>query len=169
MIREAMLSDISSTNDPTFILSRTFDANYLDELLNDPEIRPFAGDEGDHYISLSEAIIDKNNIFLECDGGGFIYYSLGKRVYEVHCFFLNDSRGKYAYEAGQHSLGLMFQQYNAKKIVAHIPIENKRTQFYAIKSGFKFERNGKYSLNNKEYKTRNYSINKKEWNSCHQQ
>ncbi len=64
---------------------RTLDAAFLNEVANDPEVRPFLGRSG--ALDLAPLISDPNNYCFVCDQGGFVGIKLQPGLYELHTIF----------------------------------------------------------------------------------
>lgn len=78
------------------MIERTFDADKINALVNDPSIRPTVGGDGESYIDVSSAVADRQNVFLLGEHGGFACTWSAPGTYEVHTFILPDGRGRWA-------------------------------------------------------------------------
>lgn len=85
------------------MIERCFDADRIDEYLNDPAIRPTIGGSGP--LSADTLLADHRNICLVGDGGGAIFAWRGPGVYEGHSFFR--VRGREAIRLGKAILSAM--------------------------------------------------------------
>lgn len=141
------------------VLQESKNASHANYLINHPDTRPFMGDSDlSVFLDMSKAIDDC--VFLECDGGGFFFVPMGKNEYEVHCAFLEGSRGKHAKISGQEALKTMFEKFGAEKIIARIPLDNKRTKNYAVHAGFKRGDLKEIDIQGEKQVVQEYSITK---------
>lgn len=151
------------------MLSYSDNAKYINSMVNSASVRPFAGGDIDALIDFTIPLEDKDNVFLEGDGGCFIFIPLDDNAYEVHCFFIGGKRGLHAIKAAREALEIMFLKNGASEIIGKIPINNRRTMFFARTMGFKRIGNEEVKNNNWSYESINFSLKRKDWVKCHQQ
>lgn len=104
------------------MLKRTMDAAFLNEVANNPDVRPFLGGSG--TLDLTPQINDPANIALVGEFGGFIVMRLGPGLYECHSIFLPDGRGQKAVEASEQGLRYCFTQTDCTEMVTKVPEGN---------------------------------------------
>ena len=114
-------------------LRRTFDAAFLNGVINHPEVRPWVGKPGAGQADVTALVRDPENITLVNEHGGFIYVRKEPGVYEVHTQFLP---GGSATEAARESVTYMFDVVGATKLVTDVPEDNMRAFGLSLKAGF---------------------------------
>lgn len=72
---------------------RTFDAEFVNRIVNDPTVRPFVGGDGESYIDLTAAVSDDKNHAMMGGHGGFLCTWSAPGTYEIHTFILPEGRG----------------------------------------------------------------------------
>lgn len=119
-------------------LRRTFDATFLNQVVNDPRVRPWLGGDRKSRLDLQPAI-DAGAIALINRDGGFLFVPKGEGVFEVHTQFLPSVKGKavwFAREAARY----MFKTVGAEKLVTDVPEDNQAALALALKTGFEIDR-----------------------------
>lgn len=103
-------------------MKRSFDATFINEVLNHESVRDWAEVKG--YGDLTALVSDPKNVLLTNECGGFIYVQVAHGTYEVHTQFLPEGRGakalKYAYE----SIRYMFIHTDCVRIISKAKPEN---------------------------------------------
>lgn len=115
-------------------LRRTFDATFLNQVVNDPRVRPWLGGDRKSRLDLQPAI-DAGAIALINRDGGFLFVPKGDGVFEVHTQFLPSVKGKavrFAREAARY----MFKQVGAEKLVTDVPEDNQAAFGVALGAGW---------------------------------
>ncbi|MGX7895468.1 hypothetical protein [Tsuneonella sp. HG222] len=112
------------------MIKRCFDADRIDELLNDPAIRPTIGGAG--RLNSDALLDDRRNVCLISEGGGAIFAWRGPGVYEGHSFFR--ARGTEAITLGKAMLAQMATQ--ASLIWGLTPLELRHVRWFNRKLGF---------------------------------
>lgn len=116
------------------MIRRTFDAAFLNEVANDPAVRPSLAGSG--LIDLGPVLSDANNFALQCDHGGFVLTLTEPGRYEVHSLFLPDSGGVpiAAMRAAQE---WMFTRTDCQAITSKVPASNRAAKGFALAGGLK--------------------------------
>lgn len=114
------------------MIERCFDAARVNELLNDPAIRPTVG--GDGTLDAEALLSDRRNVCLMDEGGGAMFAWRGPGVYEGHSFFR--VRGKAAISLGRGMLACMGINYGAALIWGLTPVGLKHVRWFNRKLGF---------------------------------
>lgn len=119
------------------MIRRTFDASFLNVVVNHPEVRPWLAGEGP--LDLTQAVLNPANYVLVTEGGGFVLMRHEPSRYEVHTQFLP---GYGACEAMIEAQEWMFTRSDCEAIVSKVPRANKAAKGLAIKGGLRtiFER-----------------------------
>lgn len=113
------------------MIRRCLDAGTVNDLLNDPAIRPTIG--GDGPLDAATLLADERNICLLDDGGGALFRWTGPRVFEGHSFFR--ARGREAISLGRALLAAMRDQ--ADLVWGLTPEELKHVRWFNRKLGFR--------------------------------
>lgn len=116
------------------ILSRSFDVAHINEVINHPEVRPFIG--GDGEIDITPAVIEKQNVFLMGEHGGFMLAWSAPNVHEIHTFILPSGRGSWAREAAQELIA--FCRKNGDRMIwTKVPKGRKNVEAFTRRAGLK--------------------------------
>lgn len=123
-------------------LGRTFDAAFLNGVINHPEVRPWVG--GEAAINVAEIIANPSNVALVNDFGGFILIQHTPGSYEVHSQFLPEGRGRRSRDAMRDGLDYMFTRTNCEQVITQVPDNNRAAAGLARLAGFRelFRREG---------------------------
>lgn len=122
-------------------MERTFDSAWLNELANEPSIRPHVG-PGTHALDLTSFIRNKNNYVMRNDHGCFIGHHRGGGMYEVHTLMRRTGWGRVAFNAAKEGMSKMFLSTDCSRLVTQTPKSNRRAKGLTVMTGFKkdFER-----------------------------
>jgi len=120
------------------VLRRSFDAAAINRICNHPAVQPGLS-LGQGEIDVTDFLANENNIAFLGEFGGALFHWCAPGVYDAHDFFLPEGRGKWAREASESMLGIMFGAFQARMIWAATPVENKACRFFNRMLGFKSE------------------------------
>lgn len=115
---------------------RVLNADRINQIANDPSVRPWMGGEGE--LDLSAAVGDSANItFLSNeDNGAYLCHKTGDGVYEVHSMFLPSGRGGYAVDCMREALRFMFCATDCVELRTRIPDNNEMAKGIGKVAGF---------------------------------
>lgn len=115
---------------------RVLDAVRINEIANDPNVRPWLGGEGD--LDLTNVVADPANIsFLSNENNGaYVCHKVGDGVYEVHSLFLPSGRGGYAVDCMREGLRYMFCATDCVELRTKIPDNNEMAKGIGRIAGF---------------------------------
>ena len=130
-------------------LKRTFDAEFINGVLNHPDVKD--GSETYDGFDVTELVNNAANVILINDFGGFIYTGLGNGMYEVHSQFLPEGRGVKAYHAAVESVRWMFVNTDCIRIISKAKPENEGACQLADKVLGRKGFNGVYNYYSLEY------------------
>lgn len=116
---------------------RTFDAEYINQILNHPDIIKWIAPKGIDSLDATPFIEDERNYALKFDGGCFLLHYLEAGIYEVHTQTLN--KGKTVFKAVRDAARYMFLKTPCMELLTKIPDGNKAAKGLAIYAGFKKE------------------------------
>ncbi len=96
---------------------RTFQADAVNAIANDPRVRPSLG--GDGALDLAPLVEDRRNITLQFDLGAFVFREIGGYglIYELHSLFLPEGWGRPAAAAAREAALHMFAGVGAALLV----------------------------------------------------
>lgn len=118
---------------PTRMLVRQADAVRINEIINDPAVRPFIGGSGP--IDLTTLVADRGNVVLCGEHGGAVFHRLLPGLYELHTSILTSGRGRWTLRAAAEAFFFMFTQTDCVEIVTKVPDENRPALAAAKLSG----------------------------------
>lgn len=121
------------------ILSRTFDPNDVNPILNHPSILPLITVPGVDTIDVTALITDPRNVFLlaphasEIAPCGCIAFCIQEpRLYEVHTNFLPEHRGRGALRASLAAYRWMFTHTDCMALQTRVPAFNKAAERFCM-------------------------------------
>jgi hypothetical protein len=114
---------------------RTFDAERINALVNDPTIRPFVGGDGQSFIDLTSAVEDHKNYFLGGDHGAFAFTWSSPRSYEVHTFILPSGRGTWSRGFARAARDYM-QSIGTRQLWTRVPVGAENIAAFTEDAGF---------------------------------
>jgi hypothetical protein len=121
---------------PETLVRRTFDAERINTLANDPAVRPFVGGDGESRIDLTEAVANRDNVFLDGEHGAFALSWSAPGVYEVHTLILPEGRGQWAAEFASEMLAYMTRE-GATMLWTRVPKLMPHVGFFARRAGMR--------------------------------
>jgi hypothetical protein len=134
---------------PSSLIRRSFDADEINPILNDPSVFKYAAYEGMTAFDLSPLLADKRNILLMADHGGIVFHWQALGVYQVHTNFLKVPRGysgpgTYVLNACRAAYRWMFTHTDCITLLTMIPAHNRAAAMFAPMAGWikEFERKG---------------------------
>lgn len=132
---------------PTNLVRRSFDADEINPILNDPAVFRYAAYEGLASFDLTSLLSDTRNVLLMADRGGMIFHWQALGVYQVHTNFLKADRhysgpGTYVLNACRASYRWMFTHTDCVTLLTQIPAHNRAAVMFAPMAGWtrEFER-----------------------------
>jgi hypothetical protein len=107
----------------------TSDAITINDILNQPDIRPYLG-AGDEPADITDLLADGRNVCLFDHRGGCIFIWRGPQIFEGHSFFT--VKGREALRAGREALSLI----SADLVWGLTPINNRKAAWFNRQLGF---------------------------------
>lgn len=114
------------------MITRTLDATFLNQVANDPAVRPWLGGSGD-ALDLTPLVANPANVSVVSERGGFIAEQHEPTIYEVHSLFLPDGD---AINAMREGARYMFAATDCLELVTKVPATNKAAAGLARLAGF---------------------------------
>jgi len=118
------------------MLARSHDIARINEVVNDPDVRPFVGPVELGVVDLAPVVKRPEHWFLMGEHGGFGLIWSAPNVHEVHTFILPSGRGKWAVRAAEAMID--FARENGDTTLwTKIPPAFKNVGAYARMMGMK--------------------------------
>lgn len=118
------------------ILTRTFDAERVNAVINDPSVRPFVGDPDLGELDVSDAVGCEQNLALMGAHGGFFLTWSCPRVYEVHTFITKGGRGEWARKAAAETIAYA-KRCGATHLWTKISPDQPNVEAFAVEMGMR--------------------------------
>lgn len=119
------------------MLTRSFDAERINAVVNHPAVRPHVGAPELGDLDLSDVIERPEHWFLMGDHGGFLLQWSAPHTREVHTFVLPEGRGKWAQEA-RAAMIRYASDHGTKMLWTKILDEDRHTIRFARQGGMQF-------------------------------
>lgn len=120
-------------------ITREFQANRINAVLNHPEVRPWVADKDKGVVDISKQVSNQNNILLMGDHGGCFFSKLMEGFYEVHTQVLPEGRGQWAKDFLIAVRHYIFTRTDACEVLTRVPTEHKGARAAAQSVGMKYE------------------------------
>lgn len=117
------------------MIARSYDGERLNELVNDPAIRPFVGGDGKSYIDLA-AHLSAENYYLSGEYGGFFCQWTAPQTYEIHTFVLPEGRGAWAAQFARAGRDFM-EGEGASHLWTRVEDGARNVKAFTLRAGFK--------------------------------
>jgi hypothetical protein len=118
-------------------LERSFGADAINALANDPAIRPFVGGNPETSLDLTALVDDERNICLMGEHGCFVLNWTSPGCYEVHTMVRPEGRGAWALSAAKLVLDIMGDAYAARQVWTRIRPDYHNVRTFALSAGMK--------------------------------
>ena len=116
------------------MLERCFDTDFINRVVNHPDVRPFVGDPDFGELDLSELVNRPEHWFLMGEHGGFLLMWSAPDVREVHTFVLPEGRGPWAADIRAKSIEYA-KAHGTKMLWTKIAPEHKHVERFARQGG----------------------------------
>lgn len=121
------------------LVTRTFDAEFVNGILNHPAVHPYISLPNQGYLDSGAILENQENVCLASEYGCFILIRLEPGVYEVHTNFLPEGRGQHALKAAADGFTYMFTHTDCMEILTKVPQANSAAHRFSNACGFAFE------------------------------
>lgn len=118
------------------MIGRSFDVARINEVANNPDVRPFIGGKISEPLDVSELVADHSNYALFGQHGGFVYAWCAPAIYEVHTLILTEGRGKWALDAAKMSLAMMAKD-GAERVWTRVREDMRGVRAFTIAAGMR--------------------------------
>jgi hypothetical protein len=120
-------------------VERIFDADRLNEVLNDPEVRPDVADLTLGNLDVRGSVENPDNVLLMGEHGGVMFFKIMAGCYECHSQVRKSGRGQWAIDMVLACARHMFTKTDCFEITTRIPREHLGARGLAIKAGMSHE------------------------------
>jgi len=103
------------------MIRRATDAEFLNRVLNHPEIRPWIADPSQGTLDMSAAVANPANVCLTGTHGVLFFFKYFDGYYEVHSQVLPEGRGEWAKEFAEQCVRFMFSATDCVEILTRVP------------------------------------------------
>jgi len=121
------------------MIERTTDPQFLNQVLNDPAVRPWVADVADGALDMTPAVSNPENVCLVGEHGGFFLYKYDVGVFEVHSAVRPSGRGAWAKAAAKSVVDYMFTATDCVEILTRIPQGHLGAKALAEATGFRHQ------------------------------
>ena len=118
------------------MIRRTMDAALLNEVANDPDVRPWLGG-APGPLDLTPIIENPANVALVAEHGGWLFQPVMPGCYEVHTLFRKAGRGRRFMAAAAQGFRYMFTETDALEILTKCPDDNLGARQASSALGFR--------------------------------
>lgn len=115
-------------------LKRSFDYKRINEIMTHPGVYPYISDDGSPTRNKFITIQSPEVYYLLWKGGVFMYVPINGITVEVHTCVLPKFQGK-SLPYAKASIKWIFNNTTYKKIMTHVPQNNRKAFVYAKKAG----------------------------------
>ena len=117
------------------MIQRTFSADLLNKVANDPAVFRWIASPGVERFDVSDVAADPANYVLTNEHGGFVCVPRGNGTYEIHTQFLPSIKGR-AIDAALELTRFMFTQTDCTRLISYVPLGNERARKLVESAGF---------------------------------
>lgn len=115
-------------------ITRTQDADFINEVVNHPDVRPYVGAADAGYLDLSELADRPEHWFLMGEHGGFLLAWTAPNIYEVHTFIKKSGRGVWGAQARTEGIDFA-RRHGARMLWTRIPPKAPHVERFARQGG----------------------------------
>ena len=125
-------------------VERVFDATEVNQIMNDPSVRPWIGGDGKSYCDATRFTSNEDCWVFLCSndtgpGACFIFIPHTPHLYDCHTQALPHFRGRDCIRAAKICIDEVFRKTEAVKLYGRTPENNKRANSFNRMLGFKKE------------------------------
>lgn len=121
------------------MLARSFDVARINQILNDPDVRPDVADLGEGKLDIAASVENTSNVLLQGEHGATMFFRLMPGIFEVHTVATLLGRGRWIADFVNQAADWMFTKTDAFEITTRIPIEHKGAKTLALFAGMQPE------------------------------
>lgn len=121
------------------MIERHFNADRINEILNNPAVRPWVANSTDGTIDLTKTVSDSRNYVLVGELGSVVFLFVGEGIYECHTQVLPRGRGEWTRKLTEACARYMFTKTDAYEIMTRIPAGHIAAKAAAEAQGMRFE------------------------------
>ena len=118
------------------LLHLSRDANEINAVVNDPDVRPYAGAPELGPLDFTQAVADPENWFLTGEFGGFAFIPEADGEREVHAFFMPEGRGRWASQASREAIAYL-ADHGVSRLIARVADDRRDLALFARRAGMR--------------------------------
>lgn len=147
------------------MIHRTFDADKVNAVLNDPSVYPWVHGAVVGPLDLGPVLANKSNYCLWGEHGGMLFSQLQPGLYEFHTQVLPAGRGKWTLEMMRECFHWVFSHTDAMELLTRSPKGNlgAKTVCRALKLAFEFTRPNTWVQDHEPISSDIYSYKVQDW------
>lgn len=119
-------------------VERQLDAAFLNEIANDPDVRPWIA-PGREALDLTPQVKNRNNVLLAGEYGCCMFLKMLPGVYEVHTQVRKEGRGAWTNALASECVRQMFLRSDAYEIMTRVPHGHLAAKTAAISVGMRYD------------------------------
>lgn len=150
---------------PEVEVQRTFSAETLNSVVNDPSVYPWVRGDAKGPLDLSQVIADPRNVLLEGEHGSMLFVPTGPGLWELHTQVLPEGRGAWTMGLATSALMYMYTHTDAVEILTRVPKGNLAAASAAKRFGFtpQWEQNDGWAYEGEVVGITVYSLTLQAW------
>lgn len=117
------------------MIERTKDYELIKSIITHPEVYPYITDDYSAPSEEFEPIQDDNIIYLTTYHGLFALIPQSNVMVDLHTTILPEGRSR-TISSAYEMFDWLSRNTDYRKIITHVPVDNKRAYYAAIKAGF---------------------------------
>lgn len=114
-------------------------AGRINEILNDPAVRPWVADAAEGVLDITAAVANSDNVLLMGEHGGCMFLKIMPGVYETHTQVLPAGRGEWVSEMTRSCAHFMFTRTDAYELLTRVPQFHRAAKAATVRSGGRYE------------------------------
>lgn len=115
---------------PSDTIRRSFDANDINPILNDPGVFPAITVPGIDKLDATPLVANPHNVLIMAEGGGILFVKQEPHIYEVHTNFLPKYRGRHAVRSSLAAYRWLFTHTDCEVLQTRVPVFNKGADLF---------------------------------------
>jgi hypothetical protein len=120
-------------------IERHTDANFLNRVVNDPDVYRWVKGYAIGQLDFSAIAADPRHYVLMGEHGGIVFFQKAPGLYECHTQVLKPGRGEWAKRMARACLHIMFTQTDCLEVYTHVPKGNLGARTLTMLCGFGLE------------------------------
>lgn len=145
------------------MIHRTFDADEVNTVVNDPSVYPWVHGAVVGPLDLSPVLQNRDNYALWGEHGGMVFSCLQPGLYEFHTQVLPAGRGAWTLQMMQECFSWMFSRTDAVELLTRCPHIKAKATVKRLGMSFEFTRPNSWVHDHKPVSSDIYSYKVQDW------